>query len=203
MLHFCPCSISCRPRVSVKALQALLAGWFFGGLDANLVSRGTEWTRWVKRCEQRRIGLVVSPWGSGRGLLGAGHVQVLHYQKGCRVCLSLARVWSSHKMVLRPQERAVLEPTPASSYLSILANHIIPLWNYPWHGFCLHGVSCVELATKPYRIDVRQLRGSSPAEVCRKALVRDLLLRNNTSLRNPNSLFIKQRVGIHFKEGIQ
>ena len=26
MLHFCPCSISCRPRVSVKALQALLAG---------------------------------------------------------------------------------------------------------------------------------------------------------------------------------
>ena len=26
MLHFCPCSISCRPQVSVKALQALLAG---------------------------------------------------------------------------------------------------------------------------------------------------------------------------------
>lgn len=26
MLPFCPCSISCRPRVSVKALQALLAG---------------------------------------------------------------------------------------------------------------------------------------------------------------------------------
>lgn len=54
----------------------------------------------------------------------------------------------------------MLEPTPASSCLSILADHVIPLWNYAWHGFSLHGVSCVELAANPYTRVRDQQQGS-------------------------------------------